>query len=792
MPSSKFGSKFFGERYQQYVDELTAEGTIDGEKLSPTERKEGFKKRKDKVDFEKFVEKVISKKKSAAPSMSGRRTSLGGGGGGAIVKAQRVSAGKIVPQQVGEETKENMDEILKGIDSILNSLREQENIKKKQLKLQRRTTEKRKRKASEDKLEGGIFKGLVKATDKVLKPVKGLFERVFDFIKTVILGRVIMKLLDWMGDSDNRKKLTAIGKFLSKTWPALLFAYLAFGNGLGRFITKMILMTLKFIPKIAMTIAKLAAAHPLAAAAIAGAGLFVAGAVIPKLMPGTVDEQERKTAAEPGTAEEKIKKLEEQKSKLNFLERMQGVGAEIDEQIKFLETGKTAAYSGGGIVRGFAGGGHAMAHGTDTVPAMLTPGEFVMSRGAVQKYGSNTLAAMNAAGGGTNRPTMLDGTLYAKTGGHVHAGPDTEPAKENRQSAEKQPEVPAGDFDPAAISAALSKQYPDVEVPNTAVTTPTITGPTQSGNVEAEKDVPLQLTGTSKERVGTDKAFLEGLVEMSKRLGVNPGDMLAKMASESSLMPNAQHPDTLATGLIQMLPSTAREQGTTIEALKGMSRAEQLPFIEKYLNKKLSGVERPISPGHLYTATFLPAFVKEKEDFVLASRDGSLPKGYPQSKQWYAGNAGLDVDSDGRIQIFELGARLAKIRKDFGIGGGISKGGLHGDYDVSDTSNINGGGGGGATEKPKMSDADQIAFATGRKGAFDYNKIREQIGTKTSSVSRSSRPSSTAAYQEQLQSQQGQQGQPSYSDEKTGKDVPQINADAMISQQKIQVLGIAV
>ena len=323
MPSSKFGSKFFGERYQQYVDELTAEGTIDGEKLSPTERKEGFKKRKDKVDFEKFVEKVISKKKSAAPSMSGQRTSLGGGGGGAIVKAQRVSAGKIVPQQAGEETKENMDEILKGIDSILNSLREQENIKKKQLKLQSRTTEKRKRKASEDKLEGGIFKGLIKATDKVLAPVKGLFERVFDFIKTVILGRVIFKLLEWMGDPDNRKKLTAIGKFLSKTWPALLFAYLAFGNGLGRFITKMILMTLKFIPKIAMTIAKLAAAHPLAAAAIAGAGLFVAGAVIPKLMPGTVDEQERKTAAEPGTAEEKIKKLEEQKSKLNFLERMQ-------------------------------------------------------------------------------------------------------------------------------------------------------------------------------------------------------------------------------------------------------------------------------------------------------------------------------------------------------------------------------------------------------------------------------------------------------------------------------------
>ena len=53
-----------------------------------------------------------------------------------------------------------------------------------------------------------------------------------------------------------------------------------------------------------------------------------------------------------------------------------------------------------------ASGGEVPGSGTgDTVPAMLTPGEFVMSRGAVNRYGSNTLAAMNAAAGGTNRPT---------------------------------------------------------------------------------------------------------------------------------------------------------------------------------------------------------------------------------------------------------------------------------------------------------------------------------------------------------------------------------------------------
>ena len=40
---------------------------------------------------------------------------------------------------------------------------------------------------------------------------------------------------------------------------------------------------------------------------------------------------------------------------------------------------------------------------------MLTPGEFVMSRGAVNKWGLDTLENMNAAGGGTNLPGLGGG-----------------------------------------------------------------------------------------------------------------------------------------------------------------------------------------------------------------------------------------------------------------------------------------------------------------------------------------------------------------------------------------------
>ena len=56
---------------------------------------------------------------------------------------------------------------------------------------------------------------------------------------------------------------------------------------------------------------------------------------------------------------------------------------------------------------------------------MLTAGEFVMSRGAVQKFGLQELESMNAAGGGTNKPKMMSGAYYAVGGGLIG---DREPA----------------------------------------------------------------------------------------------------------------------------------------------------------------------------------------------------------------------------------------------------------------------------------------------------------------------------------------------------------------------------
>ena len=50
---------------------------------------------------------------------------------------------------------------------------------------------------------------------------------------------------------------------------------------------------------------------------------------------------------------------------------------------------------------------------------MLTPGEFVMSRGAVDKFGADTLASMNAMGGGTNIPKVVNSIQFAQGGGMI-------------------------------------------------------------------------------------------------------------------------------------------------------------------------------------------------------------------------------------------------------------------------------------------------------------------------------------------------------------------------------------
>lgn len=120
---------------------------------------------------------------------------------------------------------------------------------------------------------------------------------------------------------------------------------------------------------------------------------------------------------------------------------------------------------------------------------------------------------------------------------------------------------------------------------------------------------------------------------------------MALMRSESGLNPAAVNPGTRATGLIRFMPSMARSLGISVEALRGMTAAQQMPYVEKYFDSVR--LPQGASGGRIYASIFLPG---------RANRDVLTQAGEP----YYDQNRGLDVDRDGRITISDLDAKIAR------------------------------------------------------------------------------------------------------------------------------------
>ena len=260
---------------------------------------------------------------------------------------------------------ENLDLIgvSDGIDAIRKQLEEDYKLDQKSKEKDRKKRERDARAKKEGDLEGPKLLGNLKKTaENVIKPVKNIFDRVLKFLGTILFGNAMMKIIDWFSDEKNKEKVGAITGFLEKTWPALLTAFVLFGTSFGRVVSSLLGMSLRFIPKILAATARLAIKNPLAAVAVGGIAL--AGGLY---------------------AANQLNQPEEEPTEQTNL-------------------------SGGGFAP----------KGTDIVPAMLTPGEFVMSRGAVDAFGSDFMKSVNAAGGGTNQPT----TSYFSAGGLVKGAPE--------------------------------------------------------------------------------------------------------------------------------------------------------------------------------------------------------------------------------------------------------------------------------------------------------------------------------------------------------------------------------
>lgn len=353
-------AKLFGEdKYDQYYQELLSEGRIDGDNVSPDERKEGVRAyRKGKIDFEKFVNKVLNVKEEVSTAPTTRKTRLTGSNFVPLALPQAEDL-----KSVDEDIPDDLDDLLNDIraeqddlqakidalleevrkeddvdglnarlDDLLDNIRTMNEIEEKQAEVKRQKEEKKKRKAKEKKLES--FKKFIFAPiKKAFQPVQNFLQKFFDAVIKVVFAKAFLKLIDWFTDPENRSKIDSIFRFVKDFWPAIAAGFLLVGGALG-------LLGLKILGPIALAVGALVALT---------AGLAALAKVL-GFGPGEQEEKTEKALKDDfdGDKQKMIESLKEQKENLTLFEKMQGKGAEIDEQIYRLETGKTKSYTFGG------------------------------------------------------------------------------------------------------------------------------------------------------------------------------------------------------------------------------------------------------------------------------------------------------------------------------------------------------------------------------------------------------------------------------------------------------------
>ena len=464
--------------------------------LLQEEAKKELKLRIKKTNVKSFKEKFLNKKEEPL-----KADAKGAGALATIDKPSDLSK----PDPVEEKETEGLKGIRDVLDDILKVLRLDFKGDRKEARDMQKEDQMKKRTKKEDKLEGGVKKsvGLIgKSLKAIVSPFSEIWDAVINFLKFTLIGVLFNKTLNWFGDPKNQKKAERIGKFFKDWWPALATAAALFLTPLGALVKGVVGLLTAIIPKLVIAIA----ANPYAALALVGTGLAVYG--ITKLASGLGGDKEGENLAEAqnqsseqlqdegmGAGDAEVLSQSVTTSNVN---RMTEGDTNIRSNTNMLQTGMNdplggnsmGRFNGGGLVNDqtsaknfvqkYNKGGKGPGSGnTDTVPAMLTPGEFVMSKGAVQKYGVDTLESMNLKGGGNNKPERKVG---ANKGGLINNYNNTL-MKYQGGGAVKSPVKSVGEADSRIIIEIIkkttNKNMKPVGVPipapkNTTITLPTI------------------------------------------------------------------------------------------------------------------------------------------------------------------------------------------------------------------------------------------------------------------------------------------------------------------------------
>ena len=270
---------------------------------------------------------------------------------------RRISASKFLDKPENETIKE----IKNLTGEILETLKRQEKVEIETfLDLQRRNEdEKRKNREKEREKRKTIGGVLVKEAQRVAQPLLNFLKALVSFVLTILFGKPLIKLLEFLADEKNKDIVDKIGKFFESKFGVIAGAIAALAAAsIGLLGTLGILSTKLLISTITSSIGT----------------LFGTGGIFKKMMGRNVKTRKPFDPVPPPSKKQGSGMVDGLK---NFLKQIFKKGLNK------------------GSMRPIPGQGN-----SDSEPYMLTPGEMVMNPRVVKQFGPEFFASLNKGAGG--------------------------------------------------------------------------------------------------------------------------------------------------------------------------------------------------------------------------------------------------------------------------------------------------------------------------------------------------------------------------------------------------------
>ena len=292
-----------------------------------------------------------------------------------IIQAQQVGIGEML-KSLSESSpipaieKEILD-IKETVTSIKDTLIAQQEFEQELFNQSQRELERQRRRDRENLLEtrtGRLGSFLKSTTQKIVDPVKNIFVGIIQFFATLFFGKFLVNFTKFLSNPKNIQVLLRITDFISNNFDAIITAV-----GLGT--AAIALFSLKVLG-IGAVLRNIVLGNIFGTPFSRVLGSRFGSTAATKGMPGAFSRGTRTG---------------------NY------AGAPIGARFKGFKF-----FSRGGLVPGTGN--------VDSVPAMLTPGEIVISKPAVEKIGAINLLNLNREAGKTNVPKIRNGRFYANEG----------------------------------------------------------------------------------------------------------------------------------------------------------------------------------------------------------------------------------------------------------------------------------------------------------------------------------------------------------------------------------------